>query len=205
MKKIFLLIVLSFTAFISCKTNPQEQVDEGKIKNSVYTSNEVGWSIKVPSKWNVISRKQNEDYQRKGLKAMEETLDEKISVVGLKNLIGFQKNKFNLFQSTSEPFEVSYEGEWEENNRWVKKVLYTTLIERGIKVDSSSTKVINIDGLDFLSYSFTVYSPKREVILKQIIYNSLINGFDFGANINYNNESDKQEMLDAWLNSKFKK
>lgn len=32
-----------------------------------------------------------------------------------------------------------------------------------------------------------------------------MNGLDFGVNINYNNESDKKEMLEVWLNSKFQK
>ena len=31
-----------------------------------------------------------------------------------------------------------------------------------------------------------------------------MNGFDFGVNINYNNEANKEELLEAWLNSKFR-
>jgi hypothetical protein len=37
------------------------------------------------------------------------------------------------------------------------------------------------------------------------MYSRLINGYDFGANINYNNDDDKKIMVDAFKNSKFDK
>ena len=70
---------------------------------------------------------------------------------------------------------------------------------------STETKIIEIDGLEFHTYEFTIYSPEGDIILNQIMYSRLINGLDFGVNINNNNESDKKEMLDVWLNSKFNK
>ena len=97
----------------------------------------------------------------------------------------------------------AYDGEWKEINAALKELMYSTYVERGIKTDSSTTETIKIDGLEFTSYQMTIYSPEGDVIINQIMYSRLINGLDFGVNINYNNESDKKEMLDAWLNSKF--
>lgn len=136
---------------------------------------------------------------------MEEVVDGEIDYSRLKNLVGFQKNKFNIFQSTSEPFELEYEGEWEENNEALKDIIYAAYQSQGINVDSTETKIEKIDGLKFYSYSFTVYGPKGEIILKQTMFSRLINGFDFGVNINYNNESDRDEMLLAFRSSKFRK
>ncbi|MNE81863.1 hypothetical protein D3C80_1785430 [compost metagenome] len=137
------------------------------------------------------------------MKAIEETIDAKVDYSGLKNLIRFQKNQFNIFQSTSEPFKQEYEGEWKENNNSLKTIIYSTFENQGIKSDSSATSIEKIDGLDFHTYSFTIYDPKGNIILKQIMYSRLINGFDFGVNINYNNEKDKNEMLKAFRKSKF--
>src|SRR5690606_6859865 len=96
-----------------------------------------------------------------------------------------------------------YEGEWEENNALLKEIIYKTYLNQGIKVDSTKTSIVKVDGLNFHSYEFIIYSRKGDTILSQLMFSRLINGFDFGVNLNFNNETDKKEMLDAWLNSKF--
>lgn len=132
-------------------------------------------------------------------------MGQKVDFTGLKNLLSLQKDKFNVFQSTSEPFDVEYEGQWEETNAAVKSIIYSTYEDQGIKADSSITTIEKIDGLDFYKYSFTIYSPDGEIILNQIMYGRLINGFDFGVNINYNNNKDRDELLKVFKNSKFKR
>lgn len=119
--------------------------------------------------------------------------------------ISFQKNQFNVFQATSEPFKQEYEGEWEENNAILKEINYMTYLNQGIKTDTSATTVETVDGLEFKKNMFTLYSPKGEVILKQIMYNRLINGFDFSVCISYNNNKNKDELMNVFKNSKFKK
>ena len=172
---------------------------------STYTSEEIGWTIEIPDGWTIIEKEKTEEFQDKGLKALGEVVEGEIDVSGLKNLICFQKNQFNIFQSTSEPFEVEYDGEWEATNAELKKILYSAYVNQGIQVDTSSTSIVKIDGLDFRYYSITVYSPKGDIILNQSMYCRYINGMDFGININYNNEKDKLEMLTALKNSRFKK
>lgn len=200
---IFTGIALSLT---SCgQVDPNKNIDEGKVEGNVYTSEEIGWTIEIPKGWTVIDKEKTKEINEKGLKALEETMEGEIDYSGLKNLISLQKDQFNIFQSTSEPFKLEYEGEWEENNSALKEIIYTIYLNQGMKTDSSATTIEKIDGLDFHKYSFTIYSPKGEVILKQIMFSRLINGFDFGVNINYNNEKDRDELLKVFRNSKFKK
>jgi hypothetical protein len=153
----------------------------------------------------VIEKEKTKENNEKGLKALQETMDAEIDYSGLKNLISLQKDLFNIFQSTSEPFKVESEGEWEENSAALKEIIYLTYLDQGIKADSSATTTEVIDGLEFQKYSFTIYSPKGKFILSQIMYSRLINGFDFGVNINYNNDKYRDELLMAFRNSKFKK
>lgn len=205
MRAIFKLVLLGIIFSIySCKhSDPNKQIDEGKVTKNIYTSEDIGWTIEIPDGWTIVEMDKSKEYNNKGLKAMEEVVDGEIDISGLKNLISFQKYKFNVFQSTSEPFKVEYEGEWEAKNAELKKIIHSAYTNQGIKVDSSASSTINIDGLDFHYCSFTLYGPKGDTILKQSMYSRLINGLDFGVNINYNNEKDKNEMLTVWKNSKF--
>jgi hypothetical protein len=207
MKKIIYTILTGLViTMTSCtQTDPNKNIDEGKVEDNTYTSKEIGWTIEIPKGWTVTDKDKIKEINEKGLKVMEETIDGEIDYSKLKNLIAFQKNQFNTFHSTSEPFVLEYEGEWEENNSALKGIIYTAYLNQGIKVDSSSTTIETIDGYDFIKYSFTLYSPKGDVFLNQIMFSRLINGFDFGVNINYNNDKDRDELLKAFRNSKFKK
>ncbi|RZL45640.1 MAG: hypothetical protein EOP00_17035 [Pedobacter sp.] len=207
MKIILFTIIAGISiSLTSCgQIDPNKNIDEGKVEGNIYTSQEIGWTIEIPKGWTVINKDKTKETNEKGLKAIEETIDGQVDYSGLKNLISFQKNQFNIFQSTSEPFKLEYEGEWEENNAALKEIIYTTYLNQGMKTDSSATTVEKIDALEFQRYSFTIYSPKGEVILKQIMFSRLVNGFNFGVNINYNNDKDRDELLTAFRNSKFKK
>ncbi len=203
--RIILMLFLFLTVLISCKTDPNKQVDEGKIVKGIYNSEEIGWTMKIPKGWSITHKSVSDERTKRGLNTVNEVVGIDFDTSGLKHLLNFQKNSFNVFQSTSEPFKLEYKGEWEENNARLKELVYNTYLQKGIKADSTETRIVKIDGLDFYSYGFTIYSSNGDVILNQITYSRLINGFDFGVNINYNNDSNKQEMLDLWLNSKFKK
>lgn len=200
------LITLTILALTSCKpSDPNKSVEEGKVEGNIYTSEEIGWTMEIPQGWKVIDKEKSEEFQEQGKKALENNTDATVDLNGLKMLISFQKDQFNIFQSTSEPFNQEYKGQWEENNAATKAIIYATYVNMGIQADSTATKTISIDGLDFQSYTFAIRAPEGNVIMTQTMFTRYINGFGFGANINYNNEKDRDEMFKAFLNSKFKK
>lgn len=201
-KSIFYLMV--FISFIACKEiDPNKQIDEGKIENDTYKSEEIGWQMSIPKGYEIVTKSESEKIDERGLQAMQETTGETYDISELKNLLSFKKNRFNVFTSTSEPFIEKYDGEWIENNSSLKKLIYLTYQNQGIKSDSTKTQIEKIDGLDFQFYEFNLYGPENNVVLNQRFYSRLINGFDFGVNINSNNENEKKAMLNAWKNSKF--
>lgn len=112
--KINLTILLFLMTLISCKTDPNKQIDEGKINEGIYYSKEIGWTMKIPNGWEITHRSTLEERTEKGLDAVNETAGIDYDVSGLKQLLNFQKDRLHIFQSTSEPFELEYEGEWEE-------------------------------------------------------------------------------------------
>ena len=107
-----------------------------------------------------------------------------------------------MFTSTSEPFKEEFPGEYQQNSKALNEILYNTFVDQGIKTDSTSGKE-TIQGLEFNTFYTTIYGPNGKVILNQILYSRLINGYDFGVTINYNNEQDKKTMIDALKKSKF--
>jgi hypothetical protein len=202
MKKIVVLIGI-LISIISCGDSNANKQQEETSENNVFYSKEIGWTISIPTNWKIISTEQNEENVKKGSEALQKMVEGEIDSSKLKSLISFQKDQFNNFQSTSETFEPEYPEEWEVSSAASKELVYNSYENQGIKVDSTATTIINIDGLDFHTYEFIVYDSDGAIILNQIMYSRLINGLDFGVNINYNNESDKKELVDAWMNSKF--
>lgn len=203
MKPNLLLLSLCASILFSCgPANPNEQIDEGLVKGERYTSKEIGWSIEIPAQWKIVSRDKLEDLDEKGKAAIEKTAEMEVNTKMLKHLISFQKDPFNIFSSTSEPYQEASPGEYQQNNQLLYDIIYKTFTDQGIQADTSSGKEL-IHGLEFNTFYTTIYDLEGKVILRQILYSRLINGYDFGVNINYNNEQDKTTLLNAWRRSKF--
>jgi hypothetical protein len=84
-------ILLLLTVLASCKTDPNKQIDEGEIRNNVYSSKEIGWTIDIPHGWNVTEKNILDGRTKKGLDAISETAGIDIDTSGLKQLLNFQK------------------------------------------------------------------------------------------------------------------
>ena len=202
--KFYITCLALFSLLTACSEyGANKQIDEGAIENGSYTSGELGWTMQIPNGWNIVSKESTQKLSDKGRKAIEDTLGEKVDASGTKNLLSFSKNQFNMFQSTSEPFEIEYDGEWEENNRAIKEIILTTYKDQNIQAEATEISIEKVGGLDFEKYEIDIFGPNGKIILNQLMYSRLINGYDFGININSNNLIDKNTMLAVWLSSSF--
>lgn len=205
MKLPSIILTIYSLIIISCgQADPNKQIDEGNIKGEIYESKEIGWAIEIPKGWKITSKDKAEANDEKGKSIIEKSSGLQIDMRALKHLISFQKDQFNNFSSTSEPVKEEFAGEYQQNSKALNGIIYNAFVDQGIKADSASGKE-TIQGLEFNTFYTTIYAPDGKVILNQILYSRLINGYDFGININYNNEQDKKTMIDAWENSKFTK
>jgi hypothetical protein len=200
--RIYILTILTFVLLTSCKTDPNKQVDEGTVNDNMYHSKEIGWTIEIPKGWNVTEREVTKKMEDNGLKAITEVNDIDFDISTLKQLISFKKDRYHVFLSTSEKYELEYDGEYAENKKLVKEILYNTYASKGIKFDTISSKE-KIDNLEFDLFRITHYDQKGEVMLYQEFYCRYINGLDFGVNLNYINDKEKNELMRVWKNSKF--
>ena len=203
MQKFFLSLLIT-VLLLSCKNiGPDKPADKGKIEAGVYHNETIGWTITIPEGWKITAQDQVEEQTRTGLDAIQEATDMEYDYSGLIHLLNFEKDQTHSFQSSLEPFELQYEGEWEENSQLVKELMHETYASRGILVDTTSSKE-NIGGLEFDVFHLTLYTPEGEVFLYQDMYARHYMGFDFGVNLNYLRTEEKNEMLQAWKNSEFK-
>ena len=207
-RKICFTVILLFViiALTGCgEVDPNAQIDEGVITGDLYTSNEIGWTMHVPKGWTILTRDQVERFQNKGKQAIEGEIGVEVDTEGLKNLLSLRKDRFNLLQSTSQPFIEEYEGEWKESNNALKQLLVDTLQGNEINTTATATTTETIDGVEFETYELTLKTKEGNEFLRQLLYSSLINGYDFGVNITYNNAQNRDEILSAWRASRFTK
>lgn len=202
MNKIFLTLGACLLLFSCGPKDPNQEIDEGNVVDQTYTSTELGWTVTIPKGWDVISKEQQQDDVERGLAMVKESVGEQIDASGIKHLISFQKDDFNLFRSTSETMVLDYAEEWNDIQSSMKQLIYRTFVDHGIECDTSSNKE-QIDGVDFNVFHTKIYS-NGEVILYQDIYTTYLQGQNFSVNLNYNSEANKKAMMDAWQASTFK-
>ncbi len=198
------LSILTLTLSSCGGSEPKKQLDEVQAKGQPYHSKELGWTMEIPNGWKIISQENIEAFTETGKDAVEKTLESDVDTKALKHLCSFQKDQFNIFSSTCEPFKEEAPGDYQRNNRAINELIFKTFADQGIKADSASGKEI-IGGLEFNVFYATIYSKENQVILNQIYYSRFQNGFDFGAILSYNNAGDKETLMAAWKNSKFEK
>lgn len=121
-------------------------------------------------------------------------------------MLWLSKDQFNSFTSNSQSYDSLVDGPYKESQEFVYLALEETYNSQGIQFDASYGSA-RIDGLEFSTAEYTVYTPDRKkVLLNQVIYDRLINGnISLTLNINYNNDKDKAILLDVINSSKFTK
>ncbi|TKC12832.1 hypothetical protein FA048_04235 [Pedobacter polaris] len=197
-----LLYLLIFASVLLACNSSTPKTDEPKFET--YTSKEIGWTIEIPKGYKPLSQNRIEANEKKGKEALGKVAEGEVSNTNLIHLVNFQKNQFNSLSATAEPYDLSRDGEYIANNQLVKKLIFDTYTNQKIKVDTLSGTAI-IAGNTFYTFNIKLYGPSGEVLMNQIMYNQLIKGYDFGVNINYNNETDKDILINAFKNSKFSK
>ncbi|HEX7845116.1 MAG TPA: hypothetical protein VF476_04890 [Chitinophagaceae bacterium] len=205
-----LLILVSFLTIGACKqkqslTDKQKELSSGILDpQNTYTAEEIGWSVQLPRGWDVLTKDALKKNTIKGAKLIEETTKTDIDASGLVQLINIRKDAFNSFLSTMERFDTTGVGTYEEYNQFVFDLIKQTYEGKGMNVKyQEGAEMIN--GIEFQTFETKLFSPdKSKVILYQKMFNRLINGYDFGMTMNYNNDTDKETLEEMVRSSRFR-
>lgn len=210
MKYIFILIIC--LSLISCKEkkqtlkDKQDEIETGSLDSThQYKADEIGWTTRIPGGWEVLTKEATKNNTERGKKEIEKTLNVEVDASGLQQLLNLKKDRFNSFLSTIEPYDEATNGLYEENNKKLYTVMKETYAAQGIKASYSEDSAI-IDGLYFYVFKAELYKPaSKEVLLNQIMYSRLINGYDFGMTLSYNDEDALIQLENMVFTSKFSK
>lgn len=203
------LFLLSLLIFFGCKHRQTQQEKQKEIKtghlsdDNIYTSEEVGWTTKIPGDWDVMTNAETARMNNKGKDMIKTSVGSDVDASSVKTLINLRKDRFNSFLSNIEPVDITERASFEENNKAVYDIIRSTYEAQNIKADYEESNE-EIDGLNFELLSIKMYSEdKSKVILRQKMYHRLINGYDFSMTFTYNNESDLNTLSGIIASSKF--
>jgi hypothetical protein len=175
----------------------------GTIKDRVYHSDEVGWTVTIPEGWKIASLSESQANTADGIDVLEDYLETDIDLSGLIELVSFSKSEFNDFAGTAEAFDEAVDGNYQDHNKQLQAIIYDASVEQGLTIDSSSTTAI-IDGLSFNVFNMTIMVPDTdEEWVSLQMYSRYISKYDFAVSITSDNAADKKELTDAIMNSKF--
>lgn len=196
MKNIFL--ILTSILAISCQ---QSVLTTSEIK-SIPINEKISWNIQLPKGWNVISQQKMDKIESKGKKAMEETIGEEVEM-NHENLVTINKNQFNSLIANRQVYDSIIDGPYVELQDLLFKSILEAYRNQGIKFDYQYGND-TIDGMSFRTLSTTLYAPQtNEIILNQILWDRLFDDYALMININYNNDTDKNKLMNLVESSSF--
>lgn len=202
--RFFLISIIFLITLMSCKTNQNKLLDEGKIKRGVYYNKEIGWTMKIPEGWSINPKQDLEERSKKAKHLIKESTETNADISKLKRLLSIQKNSNHIFESSIETYKFDSKEKWKDNINRNRKIIYDSYKFYGIKIDTSSSIEV-IDNLEFDVFHIELEGLNKQNQKSYLdLYVKYLNGFEFIVGLNYLNEKEKNEIKEAWKNSKFK-
>lgn len=161
----------------------------GTSRDGHYTCDELGWSLQVPTGWEITVRD-------------EATFGEP----NRQSRIFFQKNAFYSFQAISEPLKPASDEAYAEWIRDGKREICTVyLADTTVQTDTSATTLETIGGKAFRVYDITTHISD-DIIRTYRYYNGILKDQNLEVCLTFYNDKPeyKKQLIGAWKGSKFK-
>lgn len=207
-----LYILLAMFSIISCKTEKKEKTLYEKRKelkygelsaDNVYHVDEIGWTTTIPDGWEIVTQQEMGKLKKKGADAIEEAFETEIDYSDVQDLLSVKKDKINSFMSNMQKMNNTRDGNFDERVKTMYDAIRYSYQSKNVQMEEA-VGAIRIDGIMFDRLEIKILSPdKNKTILNQEIFIALINGYDLTMIINYNNEKDKDDLLEMVIGSKF--
>ncbi len=193
------ICTLVLSACSNTPTNPNDEVDLGSFNNGVYTCKEIGWEASYPINWNITNKASLENMDKRSREAMGLEADDNNSTI--KRLLAYQKDFNNNFKSYIRPFKGS-ESDYLTEMYALRQQLYDGYYLAGHRVDTL-TGEDKIGTASFKKIEFNLYDRTGKAFQHQIVYTTLRKGYILTAEISYEEEKDKNQIVGYFKKSKF--
>ena len=193
---LFIFVIFSF----GCNSNDKKIITSGEIINRTYYSRDLDWKIQIPKNYTVDTNEQKENSENRRNKNFK-TPKGLRNIPTKLNLITFRKNQDNFFSSSLNSMDknnLTYK-ELQEGIVESINLTYSSLKHTKHQLETSEIKIGEII---FNRIQIKVFKKTTgDLIIKQDIYNSLVDNKVFSASINYNSELEKEIMEKAFFES----
>jgi hypothetical protein len=170
-----------------------------------FTFKEVGWTVKLPPGFKLMSAAEDAAKNQRGKELMEDVAKTAFDVSELRTLFSATKNTHNYINSTLTPYNPEVDGDWKEATGYVKEILYQTFKEKmpDAVVDTASSFMF-IDGIRFDKFRVTIIIDKK-VAFNSYLLSKFYKGYDFGISYLALDDKTLRDIEDTLYRSKFKK
>lgn len=187
---------------VSCRSREDRSAcfDEGRIENNTYISDSAGWEMTIPHGWELTPKIENEDVNK-----AQRYFDIQLSRPRALFLISLKKEAANTFRSCIYHPANGNTEELEEIMASNREAVSSVRPPAEIVTLSPVRKEI-IDGIEFRTYSYHCFLPyPANKNIYGLLYMGLMGNKYVEVSINYTNTENRNEILNAWLNSVFDK
>lgn len=193
-KTLHLLLLLLITAYGQAQTG-----------DTLIRIKQLGWSLRLPRTFVLVSDKENQELTDKGKSAIEKSTDVQVDMTGLVTLLSASQGEFNYISATIQAFNPEEDGDYMEVNEGVKAMLYKTFTDQmpGGKVDTSSSRQV-IDGIEFARFNADISADNKKIMTMVMLY-KLYKGYDFGITYVYVDDKARITIEKMLSDSKFEK
>jgi len=189
--------ISTFICFI-CTLNSYAQ----NFADTVLYNSEFKWSIVIPEGFYLVSVDSVNAMHKRGAQKLENSSNQKIED-NTTNIFMFKSNRFNYFESCSQPYDTTTDGKISESVKLIANVLYNSFTSqiKNVEIDSSF-EIEKISGLEFHKLKMKIKYPNNLVFYINM-YCRLFGNKELAINIYYVDEIKGYQMLNAWKKSKF--
>ncbi len=201
--RFFLLFCTAIFAVLSCRQAVafSEADRRGEIVENRYINRVLGWTMTIPKGWERIdmNRAVGENGQ-----TISEEIAHKVDTTQMLFILCLNKGETCTFQSALQPTKVPFGAEETANYSALKRMMRNDYLESGFTVDTSVTVPETIGGVVFQTFRLLVRDPANNLTLHQIMYNRIINRFDFGVTFTYTDSTHLEAIQRAFKASEFR-
>ena len=204
--KVYIILMLIAAVYTSCRQvqGTEQFFDEGRIEGNVYINDTLGWKMEIPDTWK-LGHRITQSVKDKFVDFLDSADIEHPSFASNIQLLSIEKDRFNIFRS-------SYIKKVENvNEKGLREMIQTScellpyLFPPPAQVEyCSPVEKKRIRGKTFLYLSYECYLPAPlDKKLYGMAYMGVVNNYVLEVTINYTDVKNKNEIMDAWLNSNF--
>lgn len=182
----------------------EEILNSFKIKSYINTIHieDFNWTITIPKSLSLVDKSEQEERINKGEEAIEKTTGEDI-VNEAVTIFAYKNGQITNLEALWQPFDEEVDGEYLETYSEVNNIIYQIFETQmpNAKLDSISSKQ-KVNDLEFYRFDMTIDFPDG-IKIKVIRFSRLFDKKELAINIKYADEKIGENMLTAFLNSKF--